>query len=253
MMRRQAENLCGSLRSTISLATNPWSTFALLRILQATLLVTFLAPDEYYQAMEPGHLLVFGSGDLPWEFKPESRLRSWTCCLPSAISFYILKITGLDFGGRALVTGARLIHALLAAYGDAGIHKAALELFGYHGAIWGSIFSALSWFNGSVLVRALPSSLGACLSTAALAHWFESNSRRKSDFPSVQRFFAAFLIGLAAVSHPPACLPWAILGVPELISVTSNIECIRFLAECFCGLSSALVCVMLSLNTGAFR
>lgn len=41
----------------------------LIRSLQLALPQTFFQPDEFYQALEPAHWLVFGYGHLTWEWR----------------------------------------------------------------------------------------------------------------------------------------------------------------------------------------
>jgi GPI mannosyltransferase 3 len=86
---------------------------------------TFFQPDEFYQALEPAHHLVFGYGYLTWEWRdlPElalpdnsgvtqtvlgslqgGRLRGWSWPGCFALIYWILQKTGLD--GTTLIVSA---------------------------------------------------------------------------------------------------------------------------------------------------
>ena len=96
------------IRVTISLATR-----------------TFFQPDEYFQALEPAHYLVFGYGDLTWEWTSNPPIRTILYPALNIPIYWLLKIFHLD-GTSLLVrrsqtfllhitainslTGQRLLH-----------------------------------------------------------------------------------------------------------------------------------------------
>jgi hypothetical protein len=95
-----------------------------LRAVNALVVRTYLAPDEYFQALEPAHLAVFRSGELPWEYA-DARvpLRSWLCALPSAVALIVIRlIFGHSAGPRSKLAAPRLAHSSLAARADASEH-----------------------------------------------------------------------------------------------------------------------------------
>lgn len=47
----------------------PFSLSLLIRSVSVLLPQTFFQPDEFYQALEPAHHLIFGYGHLTWEWK----------------------------------------------------------------------------------------------------------------------------------------------------------------------------------------
>ena len=58
----------------------PWKWLIyliLFRWLNAVCVRTQFDPDEYWQALEPAHLIVFGEGFLTWEWSPAVGIRSW--------------------------------------------------------------------------------------------------------------------------------------------------------------------------------
>jgi phosphatidylinositol glycan class B len=68
-----------AIRATIALATR-----------------TFFQPDEYFQALEPAHFLVFGYGDLTWEWTSNPPIRSILYPALTAPVYWLLKILRLD-------------------------------------------------------------------------------------------------------------------------------------------------------------
>lgn len=86
-----------------------------IRLLSVLLLPqTFFQPDEYYQALEPAHRLVFGYGFLTWEWRDvpdvlgaspqgwwdqvvvHGRLRSWLWPGVFALVYKAIQVLGLD-------------------------------------------------------------------------------------------------------------------------------------------------------------
>ena len=66
------------------------------RILVALLTRTSFQPDEYFQALEPAHDLVFGYGYITWEWLTPNPIRSILYPLLNVPVYWILKATGLD-------------------------------------------------------------------------------------------------------------------------------------------------------------
>ena len=66
------------------------------RILVALLTRTSFQPDEFFQALEPAHELVFGYGHLTWEWLTPNPIRSILYPLLNVPVYWILRATGLD-------------------------------------------------------------------------------------------------------------------------------------------------------------
>jgi phosphatidylinositol glycan class B len=86
---------------------------------------TFFQPDEYFQALEPAHYLVFGYGDLTWEWTSKPPIRSILYPALNIPIYWLLKIFSLDgtsllvrrpqtflfqITTTNLLTGRRLLH-----------------------------------------------------------------------------------------------------------------------------------------------
>ena len=90
---------------------NPLIVALAIRSLSLLLPQTFFQPDEFYQALEPAHHLVFGYGHLTWEWKDLSvgggegwwgdviergRMRNWLWPSLFAGVYQLLKLMRLD-------------------------------------------------------------------------------------------------------------------------------------------------------------
>ena len=133
-----------------------WGALAL-RCLNALLLRTAFAPDEYWQSVEVAHRMVFGCagrlarappcvpspphplphppvpsyGHLTWEWA--AGLRSYAHPAPFAALYLALRQLGLD-SGWAVRRGPMLLQAVCAAATDVYAYRAALMLFGAEAA-----------------------------------------------------------------------------------------------------------------------
>ena len=57
---------------------------------------TFFQPDEYFQGLEPAHFLVFGYGDLTWEWTSKPPIRSIIYPALNIPIYWLLKVFRLD-------------------------------------------------------------------------------------------------------------------------------------------------------------
>lgn len=67
-----------------------------LRVAVALLSVTLFQPDEYFQALEPAHKIVFGYGHLTWEWRSRPPIRSIFFPMLFTPVYWALKISGMD-------------------------------------------------------------------------------------------------------------------------------------------------------------
>ena len=68
------------------------------RILQALFTSTFFQPDEFFQALEPAHRLVFGYGHLTWEWRYIHPIRSIVYPAVFVPAYWLVKVLGLEHG-----------------------------------------------------------------------------------------------------------------------------------------------------------
>ena len=137
-----------------------------LRLLNSILVTTQLDPDEWWQAPEVAHQLVFGCGVLTWEW--EHGLRGYTHVLPFALGMQALKMLRLD-SPLAIAMLPRLMQGVLAAVGDLLLRRLATRYFGSDEAGRCALLAfATSWFVAICGVRTYSSTAEATLLLAAL-------------------------------------------------------------------------------------
>ena len=137
-----------------------------LRLLNAILVTTQLDPDEWWQAPEVAHRLVFGCGVLTWEW--EHGLRGYAHVLPFALGMQALKMLRLD-SPLAVAMLPRLMQGGLAAVGDLLLRRLASRYFGSDEAGRCALLAfATSWFVAICGVRTYSSTAEATLLLAAL-------------------------------------------------------------------------------------
>jgi hypothetical protein len=71
-----------------------------IRVLIALATSTFFQPDEYFQALEPAHHLVFGYGHLTWEWLSPHPIRSFIYPALNVPIFWLLRVTHLADSAR---------------------------------------------------------------------------------------------------------------------------------------------------------
>lgn len=57
---------------------------------------TFFQPDEYFQSLEPAHQIVFGYGQLTWEWTSARPIRSIPYPILNVPIYWMLKVFGRD-------------------------------------------------------------------------------------------------------------------------------------------------------------
>lgn len=68
----------------------------LFRIFNCLVVRSYFSPDEYWQSLEVAHELVFGYGELTWEWT-NSSIRSIIHPMIFAVPYYLLKAFSLDY------------------------------------------------------------------------------------------------------------------------------------------------------------
>ena len=186
-------------------------------------------PDEYWQAPEVAHRLVFGYGALTWEWC--YGLRGYSHVLPFAVSFQLLRSLSMD-APTVVAYVPRLVQAVALAVGDACLGQLT-ERHVHHGAGRAAVLcSVTSWFVGYCGVRPYSSSMEASLLSAALAvlpppaSWQRDSWRRDSEGELEARGWrrhslvgSAMLAALALNVRPTAALILVPLSIAYALAV----------------------------------
>ncbi|KAH9901522.1 glycosyltransferase family 22 protein [Cubamyces lactineus] len=165
---------------------------------------TFFQPDEYYQSLEVAHHLVFGYGQLTWEWLAPKPIRSIVYPALNVPIYWLLKVLGLD-QTPALIWGPKVLHGALAACTDIWLARLTRNVAGERYVDAAMIFSFTSIFHGLSLSRSISNSAETALTTVALSYFpWDTNVRRWRGDLWKALFFAA----LACAIRPTNAVIW---------------------------------------------
>lgn len=172
------------------------------RIVNALLVQSQFDPDEFWQAGEPAHLLVFGNGHLTWEWAPNVALRSWIHPLLLTMPMWMLKTMGWDSSITMLMWPRIFLQVPLLVWSDWSVCEMAKRLGG--GESWACALTVTNWFMFYCGVRTYSNSFEACVLMGILNLW--PHNRAPSTKVLV---LAAFCITI----RPTSIISFAVLGL----------------------------------------
>ena len=198
------------------------------RLLQAFTVRSYAAPDEWWQAPEVAHRLVFGIGQVTWEWWPPFEIRSSLHPMLVAAGYRASALLGGGVDSWLVAYTPRLLHAVLAAATDIGTYAVALQLFKSRQVALSVLFAqSLSWIAAFGLLRPFANSLETFLNTIALSLWLRGTL---SSGPSRVAFASACLLaGLSIAARATAAFTWLVLGLMLLRDVGPSRRFIRYL------------------------
>ncbi|KAI0672934.1 glycosyltransferase family 22 protein [Trametes maxima] len=168
---------------------------------------TFFQPDEYYQSLEVAHYLVFGYGQLTWEWLASDPIRSIVYPALNVPVYWLLKVSHLD-NTSALIWGPKLLHGTLAACTDIWLARLTRRVTGERYVNAALFFSFTSFFHGLSLSRSISNSAETSLTTVALSYFpWDINSPKWRGDLSRTLLFAA----LAYAIRPTNAVIWVFM------------------------------------------
>ncbi|KAK0463835.1 glycosyltransferase family 22 protein [Desarmillaria tabescens] len=145
---------------------------------------TFFQPDEYFQALEPAHNIVFGYGNLTWEWLNPFPIRSILYPALNVPIYWALKVTGIHeirpWGDFLLIIGPRILHGTLAAGTDIWICSLTRRTIGERYVSTSLFLSLTSFFHALSLSRSFSNSFETSLTTIAFSYYPWDASTRLS-------------------------------------------------------------------------
>ncbi|EIW60158.1 glycosyltransferase family 22 protein [Trametes versicolor FP-101664 SS1] len=165
---------------------------------------TFFQPDEYYQSLEVAHHLVFGYGQLTWEWLTPKPIRSIVYPALNVHIYWLLKVLSLD-DTAALIWGPKLLHGALAACTDIWLARLTRRTIGERYVDAAVLFSLTSFFHGLSLSRSISNSAETSLTTMALSFfpWDVNMPRWRTDLQK-----ALLCAALACAIRPTNAVVW---------------------------------------------
>ncbi|KAF8273654.1 glycosyltransferase family 22 protein [Lactarius quietus] len=193
------------------------------RVSIALITRTFFQPDEYFQALEPAHFIVFGYGDLTWEWTSRPPIRSIIYPALNIPIYWILKILRLD-QTFLLVAAPKAMHGLLAAGTDIWVREVARKTLGQRYVPATFFLSLTALFHAISLSRSISNSLETTLTTAALSYypWDAAVIPTRSQL----RKFLVF-VALACSIRITSAITWVFLFPPLLWQLRGNTALLR--------------------------
>ncbi|KAF5743857.1 GPI mannosyltransferase 3 isoform X3 [Tripterygium wilfordii] len=197
------------------LFSSPKNVFALclvFRIVNSLLVETYFNPDEHWQALEVAHRLVFGYGQLTWEWN--KGIRSYLHPMIFALLYKVLALLGLDTPWLLNVI-IYMLRPIFSSVCDFYLYKLSYVIFGSHVAKWALFWQLGNWFMFFCLNCTLSNSLETVLTVVALYYWpcFTGSSHKGS---SNSRKWALALAALACAIRPTSAIIWIYVGLLEL-------------------------------------
>ncbi|XP_020516996.2 GPI mannosyltransferase 3 [Labrus bergylta] len=169
------------------------------RLINCVLVQTSFVPDEYWQALEVSHRMVFDYGYQTWEWT--EGIRGYSYPLFFAFIFKILHFLSYD-SVFLLIWLPRIIQALLAAFADVKFFFLIRTLQSPDVANWTFFCHLCSWFSWYCCTRTLTNSLETTLTYLALCYFPLPGSKQHSS----NKYLT--LVALAVVCRPTALIVW---------------------------------------------
>ncbi len=177
----------------------------IIRIINALTIKTFFQADEYWQALEPAHQLVYGYGYLTWEWR--TGLRSFIHPLLFSILFQIGEFIGIGDLGVSMLP--KVFQAVVAAIGEYFTYRFIYQVTKNETiARWGLLISITSAFNWYIITRTFSNSLELTLTSIALAFW---NWEKVVDWRSIN--ISLLFSAISCAIRPTNGLIWVYLSI----------------------------------------
>lgn len=153
---------------------NLYVTLLVIRLLNSLTLKTYFQADEYWQALEPAHKLVYGYGFLTWEWR--QGLRSFIHPLIYSMIYKTCEELSLSYS--YILYLPKVVNALIASVGDFYLFKLSKKVTQNEAiARLTLVLGLLSSFNWYCSTRSFSNTLEMHLTTIAL-YYFPSNMMR---------------------------------------------------------------------------
>ena len=186
------------------------------RLICCLLIGSYIDPDEFWQALEPAHWLVFGYGQLTWEWRRGAAIRTWLVPLLYAVPYRLLAWLRLDNSYRLFAMSPCFVNALIAATSDYYTILLSAKHFGFDVSEEVFAVTLLSWFNAVYGCKSYSNSIEMALFAMALFYWpyprFSNNSLMVS----------LLIAGLACLIRPSAALNYLVPSLILFLSVLNK-------------------------------
>jgi hypothetical protein len=171
----------------------------------------YLYPDEYWQGTEVAYNIVYGGVELPWEWRPQYRIRNVLYPYYLSVPLFTAKILGID-SREVVIKAPYLAHSILVIVGDYFMFKLAKKICGTQTARVVFLLYLSNAFFNSYLIRCFGNSVETFLNLIALYYYLDIT--KKYD-RSLQ--YCAFALSLAFGIRNTALIGWIPLLLFKMI------------------------------------
>lgn len=193
------------------------------RLVNAFFTRTYDNPDEYWQAQEVAHHMVFGYGYITWEW--QSCIRSYAHPMLFATLYKVVAWLHLD-QTMALIWAPKLLQACFAAITDYATYNLAKRVINQTIAPYILLITLCSWYNYFIAARTLSNAMEAMFTVSALNYWPLSNLNKSA---SVRDYRVALLLaGMACIMRPTNGLVWLFLGMKLILGSSGRRVAVLF-------------------------
>lgn len=178
---------------------------------------TFFQPDEYWQALEVAHRIVFGYGYRTWEWSRHEPVRS--VAHPAVFVPLYAALAHISTHAYVLATAPAVQQALISAIGDWHAARLIARVAGPHFAyVWCVVhMSSIYWMYTAS--RTFSNTMEAALCSIALFYWPLSPHHAMRVSHSLRTYRAALTaVWLAVLMRPTSCIIWLLLGAKTMYS-----------------------------------
>ncbi|KAI9029797.1 Alg9-like mannosyltransferase family-domain-containing protein [Phycomyces nitens] len=180
----------------------------ILRLVNAIFTRTYDNPDEYWQAQEIAHQMVFGYGYVTWEW--QERIRSYAHPLVFAAIYRLIQLLGLE-ETNAFIVFPRLLQGLFSAIADYATCTLAIRIFGISIEPFILFMTLCSWYNFFMAGRTLSNCMEMVFSILALNYWPLPNCPDQNWRKNLR--VGLGLASLACLMRPTNAIIWLFLGL----------------------------------------
>ena len=215
-----------------------WKMLLVVRVLTACLISTSGPPDEYWQGPEVAYHMIYGKGELTWEWN--AGIRGYLHPTMYAVLFEGFRLVGMDSRG-AILYSPKLLHGVLTFIGDIYTVKLSEKWYPDNSTVHKLtlVFCVINWFISYCTTRTLSNSIEAVVTVVALTY-FDESSRKQIHKDALFRY-SVFLMfaGLCCAIRPTAAVLWlpcvciAIVNKPLYI-IPTTVCAVFWLTETTC-------------------
>ncbi|CAI2364433.1 unnamed protein product [Moneuplotes crassus] len=163
-------------------------------------------PDEHQQGVEIAYDMVYGGGNLTWEWDPNYALRPILHPLIYAAAFKLLNSLGLDYSVMIIYV-PNIIHISLWLIGDYYMLKVCQKFYGSQVAKIMIFLNMTSWYSCTLMPRTFSNTIEASLLPMALYFWLKIDGKNNKIIDQ-DAIYLTVIICISFILRNTSIVPW---------------------------------------------